>query len=215
MRTLLLGFFAHGRDIQEVWYRANKGKKGARLIVCDEDPDARLPVPDKLDGCEVIYGMNNPTQRLLASTRYDLKAAKPLIDPSAIIGKNVTLKPGAIVFPNALLFHSVRVGRHVHIGYNVSAVRTVIKAFSTISPGVTICGDVEIGKACSIGAGATISNLVTIGDGAVIGAGAVVPPFTDIPAGTLWAGVPARQLDKPASAITVKHRVHQGDNERQ
>ena len=43
-----------------------------------------------------------------------------------------------------------------------------------------------------IGANATILAGVRIGKAAVIGAGAVVT--RDIPSGTVWAGVPARQL---------------------
>ena len=63
-----------------------------------------------------------------------------------------------------------------------------------------------------IGAGAVISNCVTIGDFVVIGAGAVVPPFTTIPENTVWVGVPAKQLDKDRSTITVKHRYLRGDD---
>ena len=211
MTASLIGYWEHGRDIQEIWFRA-QGKKSKQLNIYDEDPTSGILPPKKLKG-RIILGMNDPQQRRLAAKRWKLAGADPLVDPSAIVGHNVKLHSGVVIAPNVLLFHDVVLRHHVHVNYGVSMVRTVVKPFTTISPGVTICGDVEIGKACMIGAGATICNCVTIGDNAVIAAGAVVPPFTNIPADTIWAGVPAKQLDKDRSSITVKHRYQRGDDE--
>lgn len=53
-------------------------------------------------------------------------------------------------------------------------------------------GPVHIGRRVWIGDGACVLSGVTIGDGAIVGANAVV---TDsIPSGTIWGGVPARQI---------------------
>lgn len=79
-----------------------------------------------------------------------------------------------------------------HVNYGVTAVRAVIGHHCTISPGVTICGDVEIGDRVLIGAGAIICDRVRIGDDVTIGAGTVVLPESHIPAGTIWVGNPAR-----------------------
>ncbi|MEO1524567.1 MAG: acyltransferase [Planctomycetota bacterium] len=57
---------------------------------------------------------------------------------------------------------------------------------------------VSIGNDVWIGTGAVILPGVTIGDGAVIGANAVVRQ--DIPAGEIWAGVPARKIRQRANA---------------
>jgi acetyltransferase-like isoleucine patch superfamily enzyme len=83
-------------------------------------------------------------------------------------------------------------GYGTHINYGVTATRTNIGRHCTISPGVTICGDVVIGDRVLIGAGATICDRVHIGNDATIGAGAVVLPESNIPDGETWIGVPAR-----------------------
>lgn len=50
----------------------------------------------------------------------------------------------------------------------------------------------RIGSRVHIGANAIILMGCTIGDGAVVAAGAVVPQHTEVPAGAVAAGVPAR-----------------------
>lgn len=87
---------------------------------------------------------------------------------------------------------NLELGVGTHVNYAVHAVRTRIGHHCTISPGVTICGDVTIGDLCLIGAGATICDRVTIGNNVTIGAGAVVLPETVIPDNETWFGVPAR-----------------------
>lgn len=52
--------------------------------------------------------------------------------------------------------------------------------------------DIIIGRNCYIGSGAIIIGRVTIGDYAVIGAGSVITK--DVPAKTLYAGVPAKKI---------------------
>jgi acetyltransferase-like isoleucine patch superfamily enzyme len=53
---------------------------------------------------------------------------------------------------------------------------------------------------CDIGVGATLLPGVTVGDGAIVGAGAVAT--RDVPAFTVVAGVPARELRKRGGATT-------------
>jgi acetyltransferase EpsM len=60
----------------------------------------------------------------------------------------------------------------------------------TISPGVTIAGNVNINEGVFIGAGATVIPGITIGKGAYIAAGACVT--NDVPPHVMVAGVPAR-----------------------
>lgn len=52
---------------------------------------------------------------------------------------------------------------------------------------------IKLGRNVWLGAGCTVLKGVHIGDGAVIGAGSVLT--RSVPAGSVWAGVPARDLN--------------------
>ena len=54
--------------------------------------------------------------------------------------------------------------------------------------------NILIGEGVWLASGCTILGPCTIGDNAVVAAGAVVVPGTQIPANTVWAGVPARLI---------------------
>lgn len=60
---------------------------------------------------------------------------------------------------------------------------------------ITSKGGVHIGRQVWIGDGACVLSGAKIGHGAVIGANAVVTGL--IPPGTIWAGIPARQIWPP------------------
>jgi UDP-3-O-[3-hydroxymyristoyl] glucosamine N-acyltransferase len=129
----------------------------------------------KLNHREVnIYiGINDPHTRAQVASELGIRD-RPWMHPSTIIGGDCSWGDGT------------------HINYGVSMTRTTIGHHCTISPGVTICGDVVIGDRVLIGAGAVICDRVRVGDDAVIGAGAVVLPETEILPGACWVGVPAK-----------------------
>ena len=54
--------------------------------------------------------------------------------------------------------------------------------------------DITIGKGVWLASGSTILGPCTIGDNAVVAAGAVVAPNTNIPANTVYAGIPAKKV---------------------
>jgi acetyltransferase-like isoleucine patch superfamily enzyme len=178
MVSTLIGDGAHGRDIQIIAERC-----GRDLAVTDE---ARSSFQCKTPN---LIGVNDPLKRRAVAKRNPV-AAEALIDPSVIRGPWVEAKVGCVIAPNVVLLREVYLGEHVHVNYGSSMTRCTIGDFTTIAPGVTICGDVAIGEACFIGAGATICNLVKVGSEVTVAAGAVV--VADVPDGQTVMGVPAR-----------------------
>ena len=72
----------------------------------------------------------------------------------------------------------------------------ILHDFSSIAPGVSTGGLVEIGECSAIGVGASISDRISIGRHAVVGTGAVV--VRDIPDLVVAYGNPARvQRSRP------------------
>ena len=103
------------------------------------------------------------------------------------VGEHVSAGLGAtldIFFP-----HLIQLGENTIIGYNsvILAHEFLINELRT--------GPVSIGKNVMIGANVTILAGVEIGDGAIISACSLVN--TDVPAGAVFGGVPARRLDPP------------------
>lgn len=115
----------------------------------------------------ILYGIN----RILFSTA---------IPPSATIGTNVLLGYsglGIVIHARAVIGNNVKIGQNVTIGG-----RSGLKEVPIVEDNV------------EIGAGACILGPIRIGTGAKIGANAVV--LSDIPAGKVAVGIPARILHR-------------------
>lgn len=78
----------------------------------------------------------------------------------------------------------------IHVERNIPC---IIGDYVTIGHGAVIHGS-KIGDRVVIGMNATILHKCEIADDCIIAAGAVLRPGTKVPAGTLWAGVPAKQI---------------------
>jgi carbonic anhydrase/acetyltransferase-like protein (isoleucine patch superfamily) len=127
------------------------------------------------------------------------------------------IHPDAYVHPHAILIGEVHLGRHASVWPGV-VIRAdngpiVIGARSSIQDGTVIHtqsqNPTQIGADCVVGhlahlEGCVLEDWVLIGSGAVVlervvcrgpslvGAGAVVAPGTEVPAGAMALGVPAR-----------------------
>lgn len=123
-----------------------------------------------------------------------------VIAPTAIVGDNVTIGPGAILSDFSMLTADARIGRSFHANmYSYVTHDCVVGDFVTLAPRVSVNGRVVIEDDVYIGTGATIlpgnaNAPITIGKGAVIGAHALVT--RDVAPGATVVGAPARPLEK-------------------
>ncbi len=109
----------------------------------------------------------------LANLYYRMMGAK--------IGKGVQLNSENINDASMLIF-----GDGVVVGGGATINGHLVES------GEIVLAPVRIGNGALIGGGSIVQPGCTIGDGAVIGSRAVVPKWTEVPAGEVWAGIPAR-----------------------
>jgi acetyltransferase-like isoleucine patch superfamily enzyme len=124
-------------------------------------------------------------------------ASAPLLHPNVEYDHdNVEFGDGVVVCAGSILTVNIVVEAHAQINLDCTVGHdAVIGAYSTLSPGVHISGNVTLERYAFIGTGAVTVNgqpgwPLRIGTGAVVGAGAVVT--RDVPAGVTVTGVPAR-----------------------
>jgi sugar O-acyltransferase (sialic acid O-acetyltransferase NeuD family) len=203
-RILLIGAGGHGLVVLDALQRAEKtsegicvfdqsleriGRKILDLTVQRFDPDMKVGG----ERFHVSIGDNGARERLFTA----LKAGNGL--PQTVIHPIATLAPGAVIGGGTFVAACAIVAPAAVIGeggiVNHGTIvdhECVVGEFCHLAPGATLAGNVRVGARVFIGAGANILPGVRIGDGAIIGAGAVV--IADVPPGTTYVGVPARQI---------------------
>lgn len=144
-------------------------------------------------------------QRVTEQLAADGFAFATLVHPRIERSQWARIDEGAIVHAGCILQPDCHVGRFVYVNIDCTIAHdVVIGDFSTLSPGVHISGCVQLGKRVFVGTGAvfingTLERPLVVGDDAVIGAGACVT--CDVPAGSTYVGVPARdKRSRPNSA---------------
>jgi sugar O-acyltransferase (sialic acid O-acetyltransferase NeuD family) len=112
-------------------------------------------------------------------------------DPSALICASARYGDGLQVMPAAIVHNEARIGRQCILNTRALVEHDCVLGDGVeLAPGAVLCGRVHLGDNVWIGANATVRPRVTIGENTIIGAGAVV--VSDIPAGVVAVGVPAR-----------------------
>ena len=116
-----------------------------------------------------------------------------IIHPSSVHGDLQGSCSGLVIAANCSLTTNITIGSQVYINLNCTVGHdTMIEDYCSIMPGSNISGNVTIKQGCYIGTGAQILPGVNIGVNATVGAGSVVTK--NIPAGQVWAGIPAKSM---------------------
>lgn len=136
------------------------------------------------------------------------RGVRPTIDETAFIAPNATIIGDVEIGAETGIWfgcvirgdvHEIRIGSRTNI-QDLTMVHVAKGKFGTyIGDDVTI-GHSAVIHACTledrsfVGMSATVMDGCVIEQGAMLGAGALLAPGKRIPAGELWAGVPARKV---------------------
>jgi sugar O-acyltransferase (sialic acid O-acetyltransferase NeuD family) len=146
----------------------------------------------------LIAAVGSPAlrRRLVEAARArDGRFAEPVVHPSAIRTKRITLGEGSVVGAGVTMTSLIRVGRHVQVNNGCTIAHDVVLGdYATLSPGARISGNVEIGEGAYVGTGASLIEKISVGPWSIIGAGSAV--VHDIAANVTAVGCPARVIKR-------------------
>jgi sugar O-acyltransferase (sialic acid O-acetyltransferase NeuD family) len=115
------------------------------------------------------------------------------IPPAVVIGHGSVLLAGVVVTAPQVIGHHVLAMPHVLLTHD-----NQVDDYVTLAGRVTLGGGVRLRQSAYLGQGALLREHVQVGEAAVIGMGSVV--LSDVPAGEVWAGVPAKQVGRTGAA---------------
>jgi sugar O-acyltransferase (sialic acid O-acetyltransferase NeuD family) len=180
----------HGRRIHDVEVI------GASEAV-HEHPDALVTI--------CVASPGNPGGRLAIAARLGLASDRyaTLVHPSAVVPRSASIAGGSVLHAGAILTADVTLGAHVAMMPAVVLTHDdLVGDGVTFGAGARVAGGVTIEDAAYVGSGALLREHVVVGCGAVVGMGAVVTQ--SVPAGEVWAGVPARPLRSAPALVTCQ-----------
>ncbi len=117
------------------------------------------------------------------------------VHPSAVLANDIEPGAGTVIMAGACINLMSRIGSHCIV--NTRAVvdhDCVLGDFSSLAPGVTLGGGVQIGQFAALGVGAACAHGLSIGGHAVVGVGAAI--VRNVPANVVAFGVPCRVVRK-------------------
>lgn len=122
----------------------------------------------------------------------------PSIRPTAWINAFATVDAGTSR-PTCVGHRSVILA-HAHVGHDA-----IIGSDVLIATGAIIGGHARVEDGAKIGLGAVVLPFRTVGRGAEVGAGSVVARA--VPDGEVWAGNPARRMEKNPVPFTERSEI--------
>lgn len=154
-----------------------------------EHPDSELVV------CAGKGGARRAIVRRLAEAGVTNERYATVIASGVDVPAGCQVGAGSILLAGTVLTADVTVGRHVVCMPHVTLTHDdVIEDFATLAAGVALGGGVRIGEAAYLGMNSSVREGCRVGAGSTLGMGAVL--LTDQPTGTIWAGVPAQDLNR-------------------
>lgn len=139
--------------------------------------------------CVVAVGNNHSRKDVVE--RFPHVQWASVVHPSALVSDDVTIGPGSVIMAGAVIQPNVTIGAHVIVNTRSSVDHDgVLKDFSNVAPGATLCGTVHLGTLSTIGAGATVREGISIATDCILGMGAALTKDM-ARSHEVWVGVPA------------------------
>ncbi len=201
--------FGFGGLARELWgWIKNGSDRGTRSRIAAFVIDS-VPHTDSYDGIpvmtreyastlgpiEYLLAVASPTDRRRLSAELNELGWVPrqYIHESAMLGVNLSIGQGTMVFPRCSLSSDVIIGDYVLVNGGTAIGHDCnIGSYTALLGGVSVNGNVRVGESVLVGAGAIIHPGRTIGCGATIGMGSAV--FRDVAAGQTVCGNPAKRF---------------------
>ena len=174
------------RDLKKmINSRAKKGPFSGRSILGKRTimRSGSIIYSDVIVGDNVELGHNVMIREQSSIGNGSLIGTKVIIDGETTVGKGVSIQTGAYICRRSTIEDFVFLGPYCVFTNDKYAMQIETDLKGPI-----------VKKGASIGANSTLMPGVTVGEGAVIGAHAVVT--RNVPPGTMFFGVPARQVKK-------------------
>lgn len=142
-----------------------------------------------------IIGVSEPQDRKKLSKKFTQSGVIPqnLISKKSSISNRIEIQENVTVLQNCIVENQTVIGYGslLNIGCFLCHGSKLGK-FVTLSPRVTVLGNVEIGDLTFIGAGSIIREKIKIGENSIIGMGSIV--VSDIPANVVAYGNPCKVI---------------------
>lgn len=208
-RIVVVGASGFGRESLDVIQAMQKHGAAVELLgVVDDAPseanlqrlaDREVPylgtieewLATDVSGSRFVLGIGNPGVRKRLAKRLESAglSAFSAIHPSALVGSESVLGPGAVVCAGSVLSTNVRLGRYVHVNPNATIGHdAVLGDFVSVNPASVVSGEVNLCEGVLVGAAATVLQNLTVGERTIVGAAALVTK--DIPNDVVVKGVP-------------------------
>jgi sugar O-acyltransferase (sialic acid O-acetyltransferase NeuD family) len=147
------------------------------LVIAVADPRTRKKIREKITNTEIRFPVLIHPSVLGGDPETNRIDEGSIIAAGNILTTNIHVKPFVIINLSCTIGHDVSIGE-----------------FSSIMPGCSISGMVNIEQEVLIGTGARILQSLMIGDTSRVGAGAVVT--RSVSSGATVMGIPARRITK-------------------
>lgn len=125
--------------------------------------------------CVGYLGKGDTRKRLYQQLKEIGFTLPKIVDPTAIIAKDVTIGEGSFLGKGVVVNSGAEVGKMVIL--NTAAIiehDCKIDNFCHIAVSAVICGGCKLGEYVFVGANATVIQCIEVGEKAVIGAGSIV-----------------------------------------